>query len=86
MKSESVVDGGLALTQNRFVIEGNYKYTYNNGAIAMADTKAAAMNFFRAMEKIPGMVEQYQEKNYVLEKTCRCCRKWQAKYGKRKTS
>ena len=68
VKSESVVDGGLALTQNRFVIEGNYKYTYNNGAIAMADTKAAAMNFFRAMEKIPGMVEQYQEKNYVLEK------------------
>ena len=68
VKSESVVDGGLALVQNRFVIEGNYRYTYNNGVIAMADTKAAAMNFFRAMEKIPGMVEQYQEKNYVLEK------------------
>ena len=55
------------MTQNKFVIEGNYKYTYNNGFIAMADTKAAAMNFFRAMEKIPGMIEQYQEKNYVLE-------------------
>lgn len=68
VKSEKVVDGGLELVQNKFVIEGSYKYTYNNGSIAMADTKAAAMNFFRAMEKIPGMIEQYQEKNYVLEK------------------
>ena len=65
--SARATDGGLELVQNRFVIEGSYRYTYNNGAIAMADTKAAAMNFFRAMEKIPGMIEQYQEKNYVLE-------------------
>lgn len=67
VRSERITDGGLEMTQNKFVIEGNYKYTYNNGFIAMADTKAAAMNFFRAMEKIPGMIEQYQEKNYVLE-------------------
>lgn len=64
----NVAENGLALVQSKFVIEGNYKYTFNNGAIAMADTKAAAMNFFHAMEKIPGMIEQYQEKNFMLEK------------------
>ena len=68
VKSERVMDGGLEMTQNKFVIEGNYKYTYNNGFIAMSDTKAAAMNFFRAMEKIPGLIEQYRERNYVLER------------------
>ena len=66
--SETALKDGLAFIQNRFVIEGNYKYTYNNGAVAMADTKAAAMNFFNAMEKIPGTIEQYREKNFALEK------------------
>ena len=66
--SETALKDGLAFIQNKFVIEGNYKYTYNNGFVAMADTKAAAMNFFNAMEKIPGTIEQYKEKNFVLEK------------------
>lgn len=66
--SETALKDGLAFIQNRFVIEGNYKYTYNNGFVAMADTKAAAMNFFNAMEKIPGIIGQYKEKNFVLEK------------------
>ncbi|EKU88730.1 N-6 DNA methylase [Bacteroides oleiciplenus] len=66
--SETALKDGLAFIQNKFVIEGNYKYTYNNGAVAMADTKAAAMNFFNAMEKIPGTIEQYREKNFALEK------------------
>ena len=66
--SETTLKDGLPFIQNRFVIEGNYKYTYNNGAVAMADTKAAAMNFFNAMEKIPGTIEQYREKNFALEK------------------
>jgi len=25
----------LEFTDNRFVVEGNYKYTYNNGHLAM---------------------------------------------------
>jgi len=35
----------LEFTDNRFVVEGNYKYTYNNGHLAMADPMAAARNF-----------------------------------------
>lgn len=66
--SETSLNNGLAFIQNRFVIEGNYKYNYNNGTIAMVDTKAAAMNLFNAMEKIPGIIEQYKEKNFALEK------------------
>ena len=51
--SERVVSDGIEKVQNRFVVEGNYKYKYNNGQLAMADTHAACMNFVNALEKIP---------------------------------
>ncbi len=66
--SERMLKDGLELTDNRFVIEGNYKYSYNNGHIAMADTHAAAINFLNALEKISGMIELYRGKNETLEK------------------
>lgn len=48
-------------------MEGHYKYRYNNGQVAMADTKAAAMNFLNALERIPQIVEQYKAKNETHE-------------------
>ena len=66
--SERVFKEGLDFTDNRFVVEGNYKYTYNNGHLAMADPIAAARNFLNALERIPSMVEQYEEKNKALER------------------
>lgn len=32
--------GGKEAVQNRFVVDGNYKYKFNNGFIAMSDTHA----------------------------------------------
>ena len=49
--SERVFKEGLEFTDNRFVVEGNYKYTYNNGHLAMADPIAAARNFLNALER-----------------------------------
>ena len=66
--SERTLKEGLEFTDNRFVVEGNYKYTYNNGHLAMADPVAAARNFLNAMEKIPSTIDQYKVKNEVLEK------------------
>ena len=66
--SERVFKEGLEFTDNRFMVEGNYKYTYNNGHLAMADPIAAARNFLNALERIPSMVEQYKEKNKALER------------------
>ena len=66
--SERILKDGLEFTDNRFVVEGNYKYTYNNGHLAMADPVAAARNFLNALEKIPSTIEQYRTKNEVLEK------------------
>ena len=51
--SERTLSEGLEFTDNRFFVEGNYRYTYNNGHLAMADTHAAAVNFLNALEKIP---------------------------------
>ncbi|MCW4072510.1 helicase-related protein [Prevotella copri] len=65
--SERILKEGLEFTDNRFVIEGNYKYTYNNGHLAMADPLAAARNFLNAMERIPSIIDQYKAKNEVLE-------------------
>ena len=66
--SETVLKNDVSAIQNRFVVEGNYKYNYNNGQLAMADTKAAAMNFLNALERIPNIVEQYKSKNEVIER------------------
>ena len=66
--SERILKEGLEFTDNRFVVEGNYKYTYNNGHLAMADSMAAARNFLNAMERIPSIIDQYKAKNEVLER------------------
>ena len=66
--SERILKEGLEFTDNRFVVEGNYKYTYNNGHLAMADPIAAARNYLNALERIPSIIDQYKAKNEVLEK------------------
>ncbi len=58
---------GKETVQNRFVVEGNYKYKFNNGFIAMSDTHAACMNFVNALEKIPGIIAQYEERTAKLK-------------------
>ena len=65
--SERVMSDGVEKVQNRFVVEGNYKYKYNNGQLAMADTHAACMNFVNALEKIPGIIAQYEERTAKLK-------------------
>ena len=68
VKTESSLKEGVEVKLNRFFVEGAFKYTYNNGQIAMSDTKAAAMNFLNALERIPKLVEQYREKNVEYER------------------
>ena len=65
--SERVLADGKETVQNRFVVEGNYKYRFNNGFIAMSDTHAACMNFVNALEKIPGIIAQYEERTARLK-------------------
>jgi len=65
--SERTLVDGRESVQNRFVVEGNYKYKYNNGFIAMSDTHAACMNFVNALEKIPGIIAQYEERTAKLK-------------------
>ena len=65
--SEPTLVDGHETVQNRFVVEGEYKYKYNNGFIAMSDTHAACMNFVNALEKIPGIIAQYEERTAKLK-------------------
>ena len=65
--SEPTLRDRLEFTDNRFVVKGNLRYNYNNGHLAMADTHAAATNFLNALEKIPGIIDQHQKRNEVLE-------------------
>ena len=65
--SERTLVDGKETVQNRFVVEGNYKYKFNNGFIAMSDTHAACMNFVNALEKIPGIIAQYEERTARLK-------------------
>ena len=65
--SERTLVDGKEVVQNRFVVEGNYKYKFNNGFIAMSDTHAACMNFVNALEKIPGLITQHEERTAKLK-------------------
>lgn len=65
--SERNLVNGKETVQNRFVVEGSYKYKFNNGFIAMSDTHAACMNFVNALEKIPGIIAQYEERTAKLK-------------------
>lgn len=68
VKTEATENDAQEQKQNRFFIEGAFKYTYNNGQIAMSDHKAAALNFLNALERIPKLVEQYKTQNVTLER------------------
>ena len=68
VKTEPLLKDGKEVKQNRFFVEGAFKYTYNNGQMAMADTKAASMNFLNALERIPKLVEQYKAQNVTYER------------------
>ena len=52
--------GGLPFLENRFSVQGNYTYRFNNGQMAMKDKDAAATHFLRALEKIPEYIAQYK--------------------------
>ena len=66
--SETIFESGLPFVDNRFVVEGHYKYQYNNGHVAKSDPIAAANNFVNALQKIQGYIEQYDSRCRTLEK------------------
>ena len=66
--SETSFENGLPFVDNRFVVEGHYKYQYNYGHIAKSDPIAAANNFLNALHKIPSYIEQYDSRCKALEK------------------
>ena len=68
--SETSFENGLPFVDNRFFVEGNYKYQYNYGHIAKSDPIAAANNFLNALQKIPSYIEQYDSR----------CKAWKRKY------
>ena len=53
---------------NKFWLQGHYRYEYNNGKIAMSkDNRVAAVRYgVNALEKIPGYIKQYEERNEKL--------------------
>ena len=66
--SETSFENGLPFVDNRFFVEGNYKYQYNYGHIAKSDPIAAVNNFLNALQKIPSYIEQYDSRCKALEK------------------
>ena len=65
--SEKTIADGREGVQNRFVVEGTYKYRYNNGFIAKSDPRAACMNFVNALERIPDIIRQHEERNTKMK-------------------
>ena len=66
--TEEVQKGGLPFRENRFSVNGNYIYRFNNGQMAMKDKEAAATHFLRALEKIPEYISQYKHRIESMER------------------
>ena len=62
VRTERMQKDGLALTVNKFMVEGldGIKYTFNNGHLA-AEPKIAATNFIRALDTIPSLMTTYEK-------------------------
>src|SRR5699024_5730782 len=69
VKTELSEKDGMDIKLNRFFAqgEGNIKYTYNNGILAK-DPKLAATNFLKALEKLPGFIEQEEKRISEINK------------------
>ncbi|MGJ1454591.1 N-6 DNA methylase [Sphingobacterium multivorum] len=69
VKTEMSEKEGVDIRVNRFLVqgEGNIKYTYNNGLMAK-EPETASMNFLRALEKLPGYIDQEQKKITEIQK------------------
>ena len=54
---------------NRFYVKGHYLYEHNNGHLAMSkDNRLGAVRYgVQALERIPSVVAQYQERNQKLQ-------------------
>ena len=61
VKTEASMKDGFDFKENRFFIEGEskIKYTYNNGHIAK-DPTLAALNFLKALERIPSLIDNHK--------------------------
>jgi len=61
VKTEASMKDGFDFKENRFFIEGEskIKYTYNNGHIAK-DPTLAAINFVKALERIPSLIYNHK--------------------------
>ena len=55
---------------NKFWLQGHYQYEYNNGKLAMSkENRLSAVRYgVNALEKIPGYIKQYEERNEQLRK------------------
>ncbi|WP_068597139.1 N-6 DNA methylase [Vaginella massiliensis] len=69
VKTEISEKEGVDIRVNRFLVqgEGNIKYTYNNGLMAK-EPETASLNFLRALEKLPGYIDQEQKKITEIKK------------------
>jgi hypothetical protein len=61
VKTETSMKDGFDFKENRFFVEGQsgIKYSYNNGHIAK-DPTLAALNFLKALERIPSLIDNHK--------------------------
>lgn len=69
VKTESSTSDLFDLSQNKFFVQGDsgIKYSYNNANIA-ADPVLASQNFLNALEKMPTLIEKYQNDTEKISK------------------
>lgn len=87
VRTERMQKDGLALTVNKFMVEGldGIKYTFNNGHLA-AEPKTAATNFIRALDTIPSLMATYEKEKSNSPATFRPSSNRSQPYGPKRRS
>lgn len=84
--SETNLESGLPFVDNRFVVEGHYKYQYNNEYLAKPDPIAVANNFLMPCRRYKDTLNSMIQDAGHWRRRYRSCRKLLSRFGREKKS
>lgn len=83
--SETSFESCLSFVDNRFVVEGHYKYQYNNKYLAKLDLIAVANNFLMPCKRYKDTLNSMIQDAGHWRRRYRSCWKLLPRFGKEKT-
>ncbi|MDH6358904.1 SNF2-related protein [Parabacteroides sp. PF5-9] len=75
----AILENGTERFKNKLIVGGELKYSYNNGDVASTPKLAAAYPE-KALQRIEGLISQYEEKNRVIDSNVKTLKELDLKF------